>query len=145
MVSGRARSNAEFHESGAATVIPVFYDVKPSTLRWTDKGKQNDRVCAEAFRILWQMGRYRVFVYALIILRQTSKGRMYVQALKNISWTSSNMVYAEALLNHENKGRYNQERLTAWRKALSNVSHISGFELEACNGLVLFLSFYVLA
>ena len=86
-----------------------------------------------------------MFVYALRILRQTGKDRVYVQALKNISWTSSDRVYAEALLNHENKGRYSQERLAAWRKALFDVSHISGFELEACNGLVLFLSFCVLA
>lgn len=69
-------------ESGAATVIPVFYKVKPSNLRWTDKKRG----------------------------------------------------YAKAFLNHEEKGRYSKERLAGWRKALSDVSHISGFELEACNG-----------
>jgi Arc/MetJ family transcription regulator len=127
-----------------ATIVPVFYNVKPSDLRWTDKGINNDRV-AEALRILRQTGRYRVFVHALRILRWTGKYTLYVQALRNLRWTGSDRVYAEALLNHAKKGRYDQERLAAWRKALSDVSHISGFELEACNGLVLYLSFSVLA
>jgi len=127
-----------------ATIIPVFYNVKPSDLRWTDKSKYTDRVYAEALRILRQTGRYRVFVHALRILRWTGKDGVYVQALKNLLWTGSDRVYAKALLDHEKKGRYGQEILAAWRKALAEVSYLSGFELESCNGLVLYLSFSVL-
>ena len=76
-------------------IIPVFYKVKPSELRWTDKGKDG--------------------------------------------------VYAQALLTHEKKRRYDQETLAAWRKALSDVSYITGFELESYNGLELYLSIYLLA
>lgn len=116
------------------TVIPVFYNVKPSDLRWTDYGKNNDRVYAEALRILQQTGRYRVFIHALKILWWTGKDIVYVQALRNFFQTGSHRVYAEALFNHEKKGRYNPERFADWRRALCAASQISGFELKAFNG-----------
>lgn len=71
-------------ESGA-TIVPIFYNVKPSELRSKDK-------------------------YAL---------------------------YVEALTNHEQTGRYDRQTLENWRKALSHVSSIIGFELDAYNGLEL--------
>jgi len=95
-----------------ATIIPVFYNVEPSDLRWTtDNGKYTDRLCAQALRLC--------------------------------CWPSSDRVYTEALLIHEKKGRYDQQRLADWRKALSDVSSLSGFELKAYNGLELYLSFSV--
>jgi len=63
------------------TILPVFYKVKPSDLRWPDKG-----------------------------------------------------AYADALRGHEKKKRYDLQIIQGWKKALSSVADISGFELEACNG-----------
>lgn len=60
------------------TIIPVFYDVKPAVVRWTD-------------------GRY-----------------------------------AEAFQKHTS--RYDSETIEKWKTALSKVTDLSGFELEACNG-----------
>jgi hypothetical protein len=71
------------------TIIPVFYNVKPSELRWTGR-------------------------------------------------------YAQALNNHEQKRRYDPQTLENWRKALSDVSSLSGFELAAYNGLELSLSLRML-
>jgi len=72
-----------------ATIILVFYDVKPYELRWTGR-------------------------------------------------------YAQALTIHEQKGRYDPGTLDDWRKALKDVSSISGFELEAYNGLELLISLSIL-
>lgn len=65
------------------TIIPVFYNVKPSELRRMDK---------------------------------------------------DDGMYAQAFSYHEQKSRYTRQRLENWRKALSDVSYLVGFELEACNG-----------
>eukprot|EP00253_Pinus_taeda_P005776 PITA_05776 len=70
-------------DSGA-TILPVFYNIRPSDLRWVDAAQDGP--------------------------------------------------YAQALLKHEEKGRYDPRRIQGWREALSQVSDISGFELEACNG-----------
>eukprot|EP00253_Pinus_taeda_P006451 PITA_06451 len=71
-------------EKRGATILSVFYNIKPSDLRWADAAQQGP--------------------------------------------------YAQALLKHEEKGRYEPRRIQGWREALSQVSYISGFELEACNG-----------
>jgi len=63
------------------TILPVFYNVKPFELRWTEKG-----------------------------------------------------AYAGALQKHEEQQRYDLQTIGEWKKALSHVADISGFELEACNG-----------
>jgi len=68
-----------------ATIIPVFYNVKPSELRWADRAE----------------------------------------------------VYFQTLRLREETGRYDAQTLENWRKALVNVSSLSGFELEAYNGLEL--------
>lgn len=117
-------------ESGAATVIPVFYKVKPADLRWTNQGNDNNGGYAQVLRILRWMGIDRVCAPALRILRWTGIDRCF--QLDDIG-----SIYAQALLIHERKGRYSQERLAEWRNALSEASSLSGFELEACNGLVL--------
>jgi len=75
-------------ESGK-TILPVFYNVNPSELRWTRGG---DGVYAQALRVL-------------------EKKRTF-----------------------ESKPRYDPHTLEKWRKALSVVAEISGFELNACNG-----------
>ena len=64
-------------------IIPVFYGVAPSEVRWTQRGK---------------IGKY-----------------------------------AQDLQKHEDKQRYNLNIIENWRKALSEVADISGFELENCN------------
>lgn len=43
-------------------------------------------------------------------------------------------VYADALLKHEEQQRYDLQKIGKWKKALSDVAAISGFELDACNG-----------
>jgi len=65
---------------------------------------------------------------------------------KRCSWTRGEIgVYARALLNLENKKtfdfetrrqmpRYNSGTIRKWRKALSDVADIIGFELEAYSG-----------
>lgn len=42
--------------------------------------------------------------------------------------------YAQALAIHEQKRKYHPQTLGSWRKALCDVSSLSGFELETCNG-----------
>lgn len=65
-----------------ATIIPIFFNVKPSDLRWAGQDG----------------------------------------------------VYNQALKKHEEKRRYDSQTLENWRKALSDVSSLSGFELEGCKG-----------
>jgi hypothetical protein len=43
-------------------------------------------------------------------------------------------MYAPAFRSHEKKNLYNSARIEEWRKALSHVSAITGFDLNACNG-----------
>jgi hypothetical protein len=77
-----------------ATIIPVFYHVKPSDLRWTH-GK--DGVYARALRKLEEKRTYDPLI-------------------------------------HKEKLRHDPATVEKWRNALSDVSHISGFDLEAFNG-----------
>lgn len=72
-----------------AVIIPVFYDVKPATLRL----KEGKGVYADALRVL-------------------EKKRKRDQVTP----------------------RHDSATIESWRKALSNVAGISGFELEACSG-----------
>jgi len=64
-----------------ATIIPIFFNVKPSDLRWAVRDG----------------------------------------------------VYNQALRKHEE--RYDPQTLENWRRAMSDVSFLSGFELEGCKGL----------
>lgn len=79
-----------------ATVIPVFYKVKPSDLRWTDKPKDTDGVYAQGLAILRQMGRDRMYTQALRFLRSRGRVRVYAQALRFLRWIGRDRVYAEA-------------------------------------------------
>lgn len=77
-----------------STIIPVFYGVKPSQLRWT-------------------LGENGVYAEALSILQD--KKTVDPETLKQ-------------------KPRYDSNTIGKWRKALSRVAEISGFELERYNG-----------
>eukprot|EP00253_Pinus_taeda_P029472 PITA_29472 len=75
-------------EKRGATILPVFYNIKPSDVRWVDADQDGP----------------------------------YAQALKHKE------------KRHKEERRYDPPRFQGWREALSQVSYISGFELEACNG-----------
>jgi hypothetical protein len=77
-----------------AILIPVFYNVKPSDLRWTH-GK--DGVFSRVLRTFEKKTRYDP-------------------------------------LTGKEKLRYDPATVEKWRKALSDVADISGFELGAYNG-----------
>jgi len=53
----------------------------------------------------------------------------------DLRWTNKDGRYAQALNIHEEKCRYDPRTLDNWRKAMFDVSILSGFELEAYNGL----------
>lgn len=76
-------------ESGS-TILPVFYGVKPSDLRW---GTQ-------------------------------SETGVYGQALKTL----------ERKRTFDSQPRYDPNTIQTWRKALSDVAEIKGFDMETCNG-----------
>lgn len=74
------------------------------------------------------------------------KGGMFAKILRILGWWTrgNDGVYEQALLNLEKKKtfdpqtrkeklRYEPGTIDDWRNALSRVSEISGFELEACN------------
>jgi len=122
-------------ESGS-TIIPVFYKVEPSDLRWTHAG---DRDYARTLNILLCMLvlciPLSIFVRILLFI-----------PLSIIPWTlGENGVYARALRTlqkkttfdpqtNKKKPRYDSDTIEKWRKALSDVSQISGFQLNSCNG-----------
>lgn len=92
-----------------APIVPVFYNVKPSELRWTSGEKGFHR------RILpWLT---------------SGKDGMYAKALRKLKWTTTYDVQT-----HRMKPLYEPSTIEKWRDALSRVSYISGLELEACNG-----------
>jgi len=110
-------------ESGS-TIIPVFYKVEPSDLLWTRAG---DRDYARTLKILLCILCMLVLCIPLSI---------FVRILLSIIlWTlGKNGVYARALRTLQKKPRYDSDTIEKWRKALSDVSQISGFQLNSCNG-----------
>ena len=89
-------------DSGS-TIIPIFYGVNPSVLRWT---RGEDGAYARVLR--------------------------WIQGV--LGWIQGgDGVYARDLWKLERKKRYDSNTIENWRNALSEVSHISGFELKAFN------------
>jgi len=122
-------------ESGS-TIIPVFYKVEPSDLRWTRGGDQDyARTVSILLCMLVLCIPLSIFVRILLCI-----------PLCIIPWTlGENGVYARDLRRlqkmttfdpqtNKTKPRYDSDTIEKWRKALSDVSEISGFELNACNG-----------
>eukprot|EP00253_Pinus_taeda_P012245 PITA_12245 len=99
-----------------AKIIPVFYQVKPADLRWT-QGK--DSVYAQALQKLGKKTEYEA---------QTERNILSIEYWINVlSWICDPQSHQKTL-------RHNAATIEEWRNALSKVSGISGFELEACNG-----------
>jgi len=87
------------------TIIPVFYGVKPSELRWT----QNQQgLFARALSIL-----------RCILLCRRSENGVYVQALRKLEKKKTNSQLQE---------RYSSNTIEKWRNALFDVAEITGFE-----------------
>jgi len=125
-------------ESGS-TIIPVFYKVEPSDLLWTRAG---DRDYARTLKILLCILCMLVLCIPLSIFVRI----LLFIPLSIILWTlGENGVYARALRTlqkkttfdpqtNKKKPRYDSDTIEKWRKALSDVSQISGFQLNSCNG-----------
>lgn len=73
-----------------STILPIFYGVKPSHLRWTERNKNG--VYARALRVLQEKKQFN------------------------------------------SRPRYGSKTIKKWRKALSDVAEISGFDLQTYNG-----------
>jgi hypothetical protein len=101
-------------ESGS-TIIPVFYNVQPSDLRWTRGG---DGVYARALSILF-----------CIPFCTRGEDGVYARALNELQ----NKTTVDSATKKK-KPRHDSDTIEKWRKALSDVSKISGFELQECNG-----------
>jgi len=162
---GYANSHWCLHElllmvDSGSTIIPVFYDVQPSDLRWTRGG---DRVYARALSIFLCillsiilciptsfLLRFLLCVpfsiIMCILLCTRGENGVYARALSILFCTrGENGVYARALhklqkkttvdsASKKKKPRHDSDTIEKWRKALSDVSKISGFELKECNG-----------
>jgi len=100
-------------ESGS-TVIPIFYNVKPSELRWTEG---DNGVYTRVLRKFNRCSRTRgeIGVYARALLNLEKK--------KTFDFRT-----------RQQKPRYDSGTIRKWRKALYDVADIIGFELEAYNG-----------
>nr|ACN40032.1 unknown [Picea sitchensis] len=101
-------------KSGSA-ILPVFYNVQPSDLRWTRGG---DTVYARVLSI-----------FLCILLCTRGENGVYARALRKLQKKTT----LDSVTNKK-KPRHDSDTIEKWRKALSDVSLISGFELNACNG-----------
>lgn len=101
-------------ESGS-TIIPVFYGVHPSELRWTGG---RDGICATALSIL-----------QCIFLCTGGENGDYARALSKLEKKTTFDSRTKKWM-----PRHDSNTIQQWRKALSDCSQISGFELSACNG-----------
>jgi len=101
------------------TLFPIFYHVRPSEVP-IRTGKGKDGLCS---RVLTCLGTF-------------------------LGWTGNTGVYADALRIHENEGIRGKEGIDVkegepseliakWKTALSDVSKLSGFDLETFKGLEL--------
>jgi hypothetical protein len=97
-----------------STIIPVFYHVSPSELRWT---RGEDGLYARALRIL-----------RCILLCKLDENGVYARALCMLAKKTT----VDARTN-QRKPRHEPNTLEEWRKSLSAVAEKSGFELNACN------------
>lgn len=78
---------------------------------------------------------YNVDPCALRIRTDDGQHGLLDQILKCLGYSArNNGVYAEALQGHVKKGRHPQEKIAEWKKALLEVSKISGLELNAYYG-----------
>ena len=100
------------------TIIPVFYGVQPSELRWTQR----------------ETGLYdtvlRMFPWVRTMLCRTrdengvyARSLSYLQEKKTIDSQTG-----------QKKPRYDSNIIAKWREALSHVANISGFDRETYNG-----------
>ena len=100
---------------GVSTIIPIFYRVNPCELRWT---RGEDGVYARALSIL-----------RCILLCTRDENEGYARALCMLQKKTT----IDSATNKK-KPRHDSDTIEKWRKALSDVSVISGFELEKYNG-----------
>jgi len=100
---------------GVSTIIPIFYRVNPCELRWT---RGEDGVYARALSIL-----------RCILLCTRDENEGYARALCMIQKKTT----LDSATNKK-KPRHDSDTIEKWRKALSDVSVISGFELKKYNG-----------
>jgi hypothetical protein len=101
----------ESRESGA-TVIPIFYDVKPSSLRWT---QGEDHTASQT--------------------QETQQGQGQITEP-----TQTRNTYSEQLQKLKNERdehgqpRYDENTIAKWRAALKSAADLNGLELDAFNG-----------
>eukprot|EP00253_Pinus_taeda_P011787 PITA_11787 len=95
-----------------ATIVPVFYNVKPSDLRIRmDEARHG--LMDQIMEFLWcRLG--------------------YILRFLGFSG-ANNGVYDKAFRNHVKKMRCSQETIAGWKQALSDVSTLSGLELDEYN------------
>lgn len=108
-----------------APIIPVFYHVQPSELRWTQR---QTGLYARVLRMLpWV---FRMLPWFLRMLCSTrGENGVYARSLRELG---------EKKTIHRQTGkkepRYDPNIIKEWRDALFNVADISGFDLESYNG-----------
>jgi len=129
-------------KSGSA-ILPVFYNVQPSDLRWTRGG---DRVNARALSIfLCILLSVLLCIPMSFLLRFLLCVPFSIIMCILLCTRGENGVYARALrklqkktkldsVTNKKKPRHDSDTIEKWREALYDVSLISGFELNACNG-----------
>lgn len=100
------------HQMSGVSIIPVFYKVKPSDLRWTH-GKEGwfDRLLGWFDRLLSWFAR----VLRIPPSRTRGKDGVYAQAIRSLERKIS---------------RYESGAINRGRDALSRASYITGLELE---------------
>eukprot|EP00253_Pinus_taeda_P012754 PITA_12754 len=129
-------------ESGS-TILPVFFNVEPSELRWTQGG---ERLSAQTLSLLLCTLLCILLCIPLsILLRLLPCALLSIILCIILCSRRRNGVYAQSLRtlqrkttfdsrNNKKKPRHDSATIEKWRKALFDVSQISGFELNACNG-----------
>jgi hypothetical protein len=126
-----------------STILPLFYNVQPSDLRWTRGG---DRVYARALSILLcillsillciPMSFLLRFLLCVpfsiimcVLLCTRGEYGVYARALRKLQKKTT----IDSATNKKNP-RHDSDTIKKWREALSDVSWISGFELKKYNG-----------
>eukprot|EP00253_Pinus_taeda_P034611 PITA_34611 len=133
------RELVQMLESGK-TILPIFYNVSPSELRWTRGG---DGLSSRALNVslliillsiplcilLSIQLAIPISILLCILFCRRNKNGMYARALRKLGKQTT----LDSQTNRQ-KPRYDYDTLEKWRESLFVVSNISGFELSACNG-----------
>ncbi|GLJ34157.1 hypothetical protein SUGI_0686660 [Cryptomeria japonica] len=113
------------------TIIPIFYHVDPSVLKWIARRVDES---AQGISEHEKKGRY---IPEKFIPEKLQK---WLKALYDVylRWFPSKVdksalekrIYVDAFSQHKEKDRYTPEKLQEWMKALHDVSFVSGYMIK---------------